>query len=312
VEMLIELSQVQQRSSTFGQSLIDRVAADGRLRGSFQIAGAKSGFTSSKPNLQNIPRAGEMRSLFIAAPGSVLVCADYSQLELRVMAAISGDGVMTDAYREGRDLHATTAAGMLGISVEEFDKTNPAHADARKKAKAINFGIIFGSGAEGLQEFARDAYEVNLTISDANDLIRRFLKTYKGVARWMDRQTERAQRVGYVETVGGRRYRFEWQPCGWFSRNLALNLPIQGTAAEIAVEAVSRIDARLRRDLPDGKLVLQVHDEFVLEVPQDRAEAAKQVLVEEMTEAFAALLPGAPTLGLVDAHAGLNWAVAKG
>ena len=167
VELLVELPRVQQLASNFGQKLLERVGSDGRLHGRFQLAGAKSGrFTSSKPNLQNIPRAQEIRSAFIAAPACSLVCADYSQLELRVMAAISGDPVMTEAYREGRDLHAITAASMLGVAIEEFDTANPAHAEARKKAKAINFGIIFGSGPNGLREFARDAYELLLTVEE--------------------------------------------------------------------------------------------------------------------------------------------------
>jgi DNA polymerase-1 len=122
----------------------------------------------------------------------------------------------------------------------------------------------------------------------------------------------RGHRLGFVETIGGRRHRFLWEPGGKFSPNLALNLPIQGTAAEIAVEAVTRIDARLFRDLPPGELVLQVHDEFVLEVPHGSEDLAKRILIEEMTAAFSALLPDAPVTGLVDAHAGPNWAAAKG
>lgn len=313
VELFVELPRVQQLASNFGQKLIDRTGSDGRLHGNFQLAGAKTGrFTGSKPNLQNVPRAREIRSVFVAAPGCSLICADYSQLELRVMAAISGDPVMTEAYREGRDLHATTAAAMLGIGVEQFDTANPAHADARKKAKAINFGIIFGSGANGLREFARDAYDILLTVEEASAMIRRFLTTYGGVAGWMREQEARTRRYGFIETVGGRRYWFAWEAGGAYSRNLAFNFPIQGTAAEIAVEAVTRIDARLLRDLPAGSLVLQVHDEFVLEVPHGSEDLAKGILVEEMTAAFSALLPNAPVTDLVDAHDGPNWAAAKG
>ena len=313
VELFVELPRVQQLASNFGQKLLDRVGSDGRLHGNFQLAGAKSGrFTSSKPNLQNIPRAREIRSVFVAAPGCSLVCADYSQLELRVMAAISGDPVMTAAYCEGRDLHAVTAAAMLGISAEEFNTANPAHADARKKAKAINFGIIFGSGPDGIHDFARDACDILLTVEEASDMIRRFLTTYGGVACWMRQQEARTRRDGFIETVGGRRYWFAWEAGGAYSRNLAFNFPIQGTAAEIAVEAVIRIDARLFRDLPPGKQILQVHDEFVLEVPHGSEDLAKRILVEEMSAAFSALLPNAPVTDLVDAHAGPNWAAAKG
>jgi DNA polymerase-1 len=228
------------------------------------------------------------------------------------MAAISGDPVMTAAYCEGRDLHAVTAAAMLGISAEEFNTANPAHADARKKAKAINFGIIFGSGPDGIHDFARDACDILLTVEEASDMIRRFLTTYGGVACWMRQQEARTRRDGFIETVGGRRYWFAWEAGGAYSRNLAFNFPIQGTAAEIAVEAVIRIDARLFRDLPPGKQILQVHDEFVLEVPHGSEDLAKRILVEEMSAAFSALLPNAPVTDLVDAHAGPNWAAAKG
>ena len=219
---------------------------------------------------------------------------------------------MRAAYREGRDLHTITAASMLKIAINAFAKSNPLHNEARKKAKAINFGIIFGAGPAGLREFARDAYDVSLTIEEARDLIDRFLETYLGVAAWMRKQDTRARRDGFIETIGGRRHWFAWEAGGVYSRNLALNPPIQGTAAEIAIEALIRIDARLRRDLSAGRLILQLHDEFVLEVPHGSEELAKQILIEEMGGAFSALLPDAPVTDLVDAHCGPNWATAKG
>jgi DNA polymerase I-like protein with 3'-5' exonuclease and polymerase domains len=276
---------------------------------------AKSGrFSSSNPNLQNIPKSPAMRSVFVAATGKTLVIADYSQLELRVMAEIAGDKVMSEAYRNGLDLHAVTAAGMLGVHPQEFDPLNPAHKEARQKAKAVNFGVIFGSGPNGLREFARDAYDLHMTVEEARGVIEKFLASYPGVARWQRAQAESTRQTMTVSTVGGRVYRFAWEPKGDYARNLALNLPIQGTSAEIAVEAMIRIDARLREDLAGkAKLVLQVHDEFVIEFAHDQGavEIAKRVLKEEMVAAFKALLPGAPTTGLVDAHAEPNWASAK-
>jgi DNA polymerase-1 len=264
--------------------------------------------------MQNIPKSQEIRSVFVAAPGKMLVVADYSQLELRVMAEMAKDRVMTAAYRNGLDLHAVTAAGMLGIKPEEFDPGDPAHKEARQKAKAVNFGVIYGSGPRGLKEFARDAYNLQMTVEEARAVIDRFLITYPGVARWQRRQDNTARQSRTVSTVGGRVHRFAWEPNAEYARNLALNLPIQGTAAEIAVEALIRIDARLRTELPDkAKLVLQVHDEFVVEVDDDEEAVGttKRVLEQEMTAAFAALLSGAPTTGLVYAHAGPNWAAAK-
>src|SRR5262249_43594891 len=164
------------------------------------------------------------------------VVADYSQLELRVMAYIANDRSMTEAYCNGRDLHAVTAAVMLGIAPDQFDIEQPAHKEARQKAKAINFGVIYGSGPDGLKEFARDAYNLQITVQEARTLIGRFLATFRGVARWQREQEARTKRTKTVSTVGGRVYRFAWEPGGEYRRNLALNLPIQGTAAGIAVQ----------------------------------------------------------------------------
>lgn len=316
VALLVRYSALSQLQSNFGDKLLGRVSSQtGRLHGNFLLAMAKSGrFSSSNPNLQNIPKSQEMRSVFTAAPGRCLVVADYSQLELRVMAEIAKDSVMTEAYRSGLDLHAVTAAGMLGIKPEAFDPNNPAHKIARQKAKAVNFGVIYGSGPRGLQEFARDAYGLQMTLEEARSVIDRFLDTYPGVARWQQMQADRTKRLQKVTTVGGRVYRFAWEPKREYSRNLALNLPVQGTAAEIAIEALIRVDARLRTELPGkAQLVLQVHDEFVVEAHGDEVSirATKQILEEEMTGAFEVLLPGAPTTGLVEAHSGPNWAMAK-
>ena len=314
--LLVRFSHLEQLRSNFGDTLLDGINAQtGRLHGSFQLAKAKSGrFSSSHPNMQNIPKSESIRSAVSAAPGKQLVVADYSQLELRVMAHIANDEVMTEAYRHGLDLHAVTAAGMLGLKLDQFDPEQPAHQDARQKAKAVNFGVIFGSGPSGLREFARDAYNLKITMDEARAVIDRFLATYPGVARWQREQEARTRLTRTVSTKGGRVYRFAWEPRGEYARNLALNLPIQGTAAEIAIEALIRIDARLRAALPgNAQLVLQVHDEFVVEAEDDEAVvlATKSIVEEAMIAAFEALLPGAPTKGLVTAHAGPNWATAK-
>ena len=314
--LLVQFSHLEQLRSNFGDKLLDDINPQtGRLHGSFQLAKAKSGrFASSNPNMQNIPKSESIRSTVIAAPGKRLVVADYSQLELRVMAHIANDAVMTEAYRKGLDLHAVTAAGMLGLRPDEFDTEQPTHKEARQKAKAVNFGVIFGSGPSGLKEFARDAYNLKITVEEARAVIDRFLDTYPGVARWQREQEARTRRTRTVSTKGGRVYRFAWEPRGEYSRNLALNLPIQGTAAEIAIEALIRIDVRLRTSLPGkAQLVLQVHDEFVVEVEADEAvvSATKSIVEQEMIAAFEALLPGAPTKGLVTAHSGPTWAAAK-
>jgi DNA polymerase-1 len=229
------------------------------------------------------------------------------------MAHIADDAVMTEAYRNGMDLHAVTAAGMLAIKPDEFDPQRTDHKEARQKAKAVNFGVLYGSGPRGLREFARDAYDLQITVEEARGVIDRFLDTYRDVARWQREHEARARETGSVSTMGGRVYRFAWEPGGRYSRNLALNLPIQSTAAEIAVEALIRMDTRLRAELPGkAQLVLQVHDEFVVEGDEAVVSAAKRIVEQEMIAAFEALLPGAPTRGLVSAHSGPTWAAAKG
>jgi DNA polymerase I-like protein with 3'-5' exonuclease and polymerase domains len=315
VALVVQFSHLEQLRSNFGEKLLNNINPQtGRVHGSFQIAGAKSGrFSSSNPNMQNMPKSESFRSVFVAAPGKQFVVADYSQLELRVMAHISNDPVMTEAYCNGHDLHAVTAASMLGVELDDFDTNHPAHKEAREKAKAVNFGIIYGSGPTGLKEFAQGAYNLQITIQEARAVIDRFLTTYRGVARWQQEQEARTRKKGTVSTRGGRVHRFAWEPRGEYSRNLALNLPIQGTAAEIAIEALVRVDARLRAELPGAaRLILQVHDEFVVEVDEIVVLAAKRILEQEMTAAFEVLLPGAPTRKLVKAESGSTWAAAKG
>ena len=175
--------------------------------------------------------------------------------------------------------------------------------------------LIYGSGPLGLKEFARDEFDLQITVQEAGTWINRFLATYPGVARWQRAQEARTRETRTVSTRGGRVHRFAWEENGEYSRNLGLNLPIQGTAAEIAIEALIRIDARLRADLPGkAELVLQVHDEFIVEVEgtETAVLAAKRIVEQEMVAAFEALLPGAPTKGLVTAHSGSTWAAAKG
>jgi DNA polymerase I len=315
--LLVRFSAREQLGSNFGDKLLARIRPQtGRLHGSFLIAKAKSGrFSSSNPNMQNIPRDEAIRSVFVAAPGQQLVVADYSQLELRVMAQIANDAVMTDAYRQGKDLHAVTAAAMLGVDLDEFDPERPEHKAARQKAKAVNFAVIYGAGPAGLKEFARNEFNLQFTVEEARARINRFLATYPAVPRWQREQEMRTRETRTVSTKGGRVHRFAWEPGGEYSRNLALNLPIQGTAAEIALEAFTRIDVRLRAELTGrAQLVLQVHDEFVVEVADEETvvSAAKRILEQEMVAAFEALLPGAPTKGLVTAHSGATWAAAKG
>jgi DNA polymerase-1 len=205
VATLVRFSARKQLRSNFGDTLLARIRPQtGRLHGSFLIAKAKSGrFSSANPNMQNIPRDEALRSVFVAAPGQQLVVADYSQLELRVMAQIANDPVMTDAYRKGMDLHAVTAMAMLGVKLDEFDSERPEHKDARQKAKAVNFAVIYGSGPSGLKEFAQNEFNLQLTVEEARAWINRFLTTYLGVARWQREQeaSTRETRLEAAESI---------------------------------------------------------------------------------------------------------------
>ena len=311
-------AKVAKLSSSFGRPLLDKInPATGRLHCNLKISGAKSGrFSCVNPNLQQVPARGEprafMRSIFIAPPGRILIGADYSQLELRVLAAVSGDAAMNAAFSNGQDLHAVTACGMLHIRPEDFDKDNPAHKAARASAKAVNFGIVFGCGASGLAAFARDAYGVSMTQTEAAKAITQFLNTYEDVADWMDRAANEAKLRHYIRTAGGRIYPASYESSGKISRQLALNLPVQGAAAEVALEAIIRIE-KAQREIPQARLIAQVHDEFLLEVLDDPicVAEASAALTASMRGGFAALFPQAPQTGLVDVGVGRNWAELK-
>jgi DNA polymerase I-like protein with 3'-5' exonuclease and polymerase domains len=250
LQTIADYSKLRTLNTSFGLSLLDKInPITGRLHTSLQIAQAKSGrFSSKGPNLQNIPRDGLVRSAVGAPAGTVLIVADYSQIELRVMAEVTRDKRMREAYATGLDLHAVTAAGMLGIPVHEFDKTKPEHADARQKAKGVNFGIVYGCGASGLVDFARDNYNVTVTEAEAKRLIATWLRTYPGVARWQRQQAAKCKSRRVVQTQAGRHYRFGWERDGRFNTNLALNLPIQGGAAEVAQLAIAKIGRRKDRN----------------------------------------------------------------
>jgi len=318
LNLLADWKQVAQRVSTFGSPLLEKLnPVTGRLHANLNIAQAKSGrFSSSNPNFQNMPRYSNddpLRESFVAPKGRMLIVADYNQLELRCMAAEAKDDVMTAAYERGDDLHAITACALLGIAPDEFDKVTPEHADARQKAKAINFGIIYGSGPAGLAEFAQDAYGVRMDRDQAAAAINAFKSRFWQVAAWQDRQRQVCELTRRVWTKGGRSYSFDWEINGKYNSRLALNLPIQGAAAEIAQEALARAHT-VFRDLPGRpKLVGQVHDEFLVEVDNKETSisSAKAALEQAMTRGFVALYPGAPTTNLVSMAHGQCWAKAK-
>ncbi len=311
---IAECSKLKTLVASFGLSLIDKInPVTGRLHTSLQIAQAKSGrFSSKNPGLQNLPRGELVRGAVRVPAGSKLIVADYSQIELRVMAEVACDTRMRADYASGLDLHAVTAAGMLGIAPGQFDADSPQHKAARQKAKSVNFGIVYGCGASGLVAFARDSYNVIMTEHEAREVIATWLRTYPDVANWQKRHAAGCKASGTVQTPAGRIYRFAWEENGRFNHNLALNLPIQGGAAEVAQIAIAKTDALLSTQLGErARLVGQVHDEFLVVADEPVAERAKALLVAAMTEAFAELFPNAPVRDLVGVKIAGSWAGAK-
>ncbi len=272
----------------------------GHIHTSFNQAVTATGrLSSSNPNLQNIPVRGndgrEIRKAFVPEPGCVFFSADYSQIELRIMAELSGDEQMIQDFREGRDIHAATAARIYKKELANVDR------DERRKAKTANFGIIYGISAFGLAE------RMEVSRTEAKNLIDSYFLTYPKVKAYMEQSVEVARERGYIETVFGRR---RYLPDinsrnavvrGYAERN-AVNAPIQGTAADIIKVAMVRIDSRLREEHLTSKMILQVHDELNFSVVPEELERVKQIVIEEMERAWQAQVPLR-----ADCGEGLNW-----
>ncbi|HEY1898515.1 MAG TPA: DNA polymerase I [Steroidobacteraceae bacterium] len=275
-------------------------ARTGRVHTSYHQAVAQTGrLSSTDPNLQNIPvRRAEgrrIRQAFIAAPGSVLLAADYSQIELRIMAHLSGDPGLLAAFAADLDVHVATAAEVFGVA------TAAVTADQRRTAKTINFGLIYGMSPFGL------ARQLGIDRGSAQDYVNRYFARYPGVRQFMDDTRERARREGYVETVCGRRLylpdiRSSNRQLQQYSERSAINAPMQGTAADIIKLAMIRVDDWCEREQPPARLIMQVHDELVLEV---RADAVAEVTAAVRTRMMEALKLKVPLK--VDCGVGANW-----
>ncbi|MBR3300339.1 MAG: DNA polymerase I, partial [Clostridia bacterium] len=271
----------------------------------FNQTEARTGRISSlEPNLQNIPvRTDEgkrLREFFIAKDGYTLCDADYSQIELRVLASIAEDETMIEAFNSGTDIHTVTASEVFGIPI---DMVLPV---MRSRAKAVNFGIVYGIGAFSLGK------DIGVSRAEADRYIKNYLATYSGVANYMDNVIKNAKKDGYVTTFfGRRRYLPELSSSNHmirsFGERVARNAPIQGTAADIIKIAMINVYTRLKKDYPDSKLILQIHDELIVECPDKDKEGVCRLLEEEMKNAANMRV----TLS-VDAHSGKNWLEAKG
>jgi DNA polymerase-1 len=304
IREIIKYRELTKLKSTYADGLLKVIAPDGRIHTNFQMTVTATGrLSSTEPNLQNIPirRAlgGEIRRMFIASPGKILIDADYSQIELRILAHISGDETMIKAFKNKEDIHAVTASQVFGVAPEEVTPLQ------RSRAKAVNFGIVYGISAFSL------AQDIDVTTSEAKAYISSYLAKYHGVREYMKKVVEEAKRNEYVTTLfGRRRYLPELKSSNFnmrsFGERVALNTPIQGTAADIIKLAMVRVHARLKREGLKAKLLLQVHDELIAEAPIAEAETVKRILTEEMEGVVKLTVPLT-----AEAHSGPNWLDAK-
>ncbi len=305
VQKILDYRAYSKLRSTYCEGMLKLIDADGRIRSTLNQTETRTGrLSSSEPNLQNIPvrteLGREMRKFFKAADGNVLIDADYSQIELRVLAAAAEDINMCKAFTDGIDIHTVTASQVFNMPI---DMVTPL---MRSRAKAVNFGIVYGIGAFSL------AKDIGVTRREADQYIKNYLAHYHGVAAYMDQCIEAAKECGYSETLlHRRRYLPELRSSNGmmraFGERVARNMPIQGTAADIIKIAMIRVFDRLQSELPQVKLIMQVHDELILEAPIEYAEAAALILKEEMENAMHLAVPLS-----VDVHIGKTWYDAKG
>jgi DNA polymerase-1 len=302
VEWILEYRELSKLRSTYLDALPEEVnPVTGRVHTSFNQTGSVTGrLASSDPNLQNIPIRTDIgrkvRQGFIASPGCVLLGIDYSQVELRIVAHMANDQAMLDAFRRGQDIHATTAAAILGVPLEKVA------AEQRRRAKAVNFGLIYGMSPFGLTRYA------DLTLAEAEDFVAAYFQQFPGVKTYLDGMRRLATEQGYVETLLGRRRYFPALKT-LSDRNQrnreereAINAPIQGSAADIMKIAMIRLPPALLGAGLASRMILQVHDELVLECPKDELAQAARVAQEVMEGAYQLSVPL-----LTEARCGYNW-----
>ena len=284
VPAVLEYRNLSKLNSTYVEGLKPLIAADGRIHAHFQQTVTATGRIScTEPNLQNIPIRQELgrklRSAFEAEDGYTLVGADYSQIELRVLAHLSQDESLIDAFNNGEDIHRMTASRILGIPADQITVAD------RSRAKAVNFGVIYGMSGFGLSE------ELNITRKEAEDYIKEYFKKHEKVKAYMDRQIANAKETGYSETILGRKRGIhEIAASAYMVRQLgerlAMNSPIQGSAADIIKLAMLKVYRELKEKHPSARLILQVHDELIIEVPDSELEEIKELLVRNMESAM--------------------------
>ena len=300
IDDILEYRHVTKLKSTYTTALTEAADENGRLHTDFKQALTATGrLSSAEPNLQNIPiktKLGrEMRKFFIADEGYTLVDADYSQIELRLLAHISDDYTMKEAFLEGEDIHRKTAAAVFGIP-EEF-----VNDEMRKRAKAVNFGIVYGISGFSLSK------DIGTTVSEATKYIKNYLMNYPSIDNYLEEVVKNAENDGYTTTIMGRRryipeLKSSKAPLRAFGKRVAMNAPIQGSAADIMKVAMINVYHALKKADLDAKIVMQVHDELIVEVNDKDVEACKQLVKEEMEKAIALSIPLT-----VDVTSGKNW-----
>lgn len=304
IPKILEYRQLTKLNSTYAEGLTGYIRADGRIHGKFHQTVTVTGrISSADPNLQNIPTrmplGREIRKVFIPEEGSVFVDADYSQIELRVLAHMSGDAALIAAYQADEDIHAITASQVFDVPLDQVDST------LRRKAKAVNFGIVYGISSFGLGQ------DLDISRKEAEGYIEKYFATYGKVKEFLDRTVEDAKKNGYTVTMFGRRRPIpELASSNFMTRSFgeraAMNAPVQGTAADIIKIAMVRVNRRLKKEHLQSKLVLQIHDELIIETKKEEVEIVQKILVQEMMHAADLAVPL-----LVDANVGDSWYDAK-
>ena len=304
VDNILRYRQYAKLRSTYVDGLLKVIDPDGRVRTSFQMTVTATGrLSSTEPNLQNIPTRTELgsrlRAMFTAAPGCVLVDADYSQIELRLLADMAGDTEMRDAFLSGADFHTVTAAKVFHLPPEQVTP------ELRRRAKAVNFGVVYGISAFSL------AQDIGVTVQEARDYMDRYFATYAGVRQYMTDVVARAEQDGFVETPMHRRralpeLKSSNHNLREFGKRVALNMPVQGAAADIIKIAMVRVHSRLQAEHLRARLLMQVHDELIVECPEAEREQVEHLLTEEMSRAAELSVPL-----IAEAHSGQNWLQAK-
>ena len=289
INVILEYRALAKLKSTYCEGLLKVIDNDGRIHSTLNQTETRTGrISSAEPNLQNIPvrteQGRELRRFFVAKEGYLLVDADYSQIELRVLAALANDKNMIDAFINGVDIHSVTASQVMGIPLKEVTSAD------RRKAKAVNFGIVYGIGAFSLSQ------DIGTSVQEADRYIKGYLANYSGVAAFMENAKSSAKEKGYAETFfGRRRYLPELNESNAirrsFGERVAMNMPIQGTAADIIKLAMIKVYVRLKEEFPQAHLIMQVHDELIIEAPESQAKEVADLLKETMETACQMAVP---------------------